>query len=477
MANSPEDEIDDELFKEVYGKEYTGPPGSNARNMQENAKSNKRPQAAVNEVADSDEEMEPRDPNAVPTDFTSREAKAWEAKAKATERNWKKRKEEEMICKICGESGHFTQGCPSTLGSNRKSQEFVERVFIRDKHVKAYFSEKVVRNIEKDIGCKVKVEERFIVVSGKDRLCLAKGVDAVKKAMKEDDKGKNRGPSSSHRTRSRSPGASPVGSQVKRSVTPRSHSSPRNLSQIQQKNFSQEKVVEDHLRQDIKQLSRGSPQAYGYGNDGAKGRSGSPQRASYASHGFNPYDAHSQSMAVHKSDSWNVEGRGPEIDSSRKFEFRGYPQALEELELEFRREITELARTRDKEEDEENSKHRESINELRDTYMKKISMLRASHAKQWEEFLQKDAQMRQRSRQHMSSVSSYNNYPLPGGGGFSDYDRTVADNPHFAANAPLDARSRYHMPVDGYQNPRPVSGYGDYPRQRQEDYGKPYHRY
>jgi hypothetical protein len=58
---------------------------------------------------DSDEEEETPDPNAVPTDFTSREAKFWEAKSKATERNWKKRKEEEMICKICGESGHFTQ--------------------------------------------------------------------------------------------------------------------------------------------------------------------------------------------------------------------------------------------------------------------------------------------------------------------------------------------------------------------------------
>ncbi|CAN6858572.1 unnamed protein product [Brassica oleracea] len=60
------------------------------------------------------------DPNSVPTDFISREAKVWEAKSKATERNWKKRKKEEMICKICGESGHFTQGCPSTLGANRK---------------------------------------------------------------------------------------------------------------------------------------------------------------------------------------------------------------------------------------------------------------------------------------------------------------------------------------------------------------------
>ena len=101
MANSPDPDMDDD-FSELY-KEYTGPPGSNATNIQDKAKTNKRPQAG------SDGEEEPHDPNAVPTDFTSREAKVWEAKSKATERNWKKRKEEEMICKICGESGHFTQ--------------------------------------------------------------------------------------------------------------------------------------------------------------------------------------------------------------------------------------------------------------------------------------------------------------------------------------------------------------------------------
>ncbi len=93
---------DDDDFTEIY-KEYTGPPGSTTNNAQDRSKANKRSHAG------SDEEEEPRDPNAVPTDFTSREAKVWEAKSKATERNWKKRKEEEMICKICGESGHFTQ--------------------------------------------------------------------------------------------------------------------------------------------------------------------------------------------------------------------------------------------------------------------------------------------------------------------------------------------------------------------------------
>ncbi|XWS36083.1 hypothetical protein CRYUN_Cryun20dG0053500 [Craigia yunnanensis] len=119
MENRTGPDIDDD-FSEIY-KEYTGPPWSTVSRAQDGVKENKRSDA------NSDEEEDQRDPNAVPTDFTNRETKVWEAKSKATERNWKKRKEEEMICKICGESGHFTQGCPSTLGANSKSQDFFRR--------------------------------------------------------------------------------------------------------------------------------------------------------------------------------------------------------------------------------------------------------------------------------------------------------------------------------------------------------------
>jgi hypothetical protein len=105
MEREPSPEIDDELFNEVYGKAYSGPAQPATNSVAPKANDEKRPVTGDK----SDEEDEPPDPNAVPTDFTSREAKVWEAKAKATERNWKKRKEEEMICKICGDPGHFTQ--------------------------------------------------------------------------------------------------------------------------------------------------------------------------------------------------------------------------------------------------------------------------------------------------------------------------------------------------------------------------------
>ncbi|PKI33150.1 hypothetical protein CRG98_046469 [Punica granatum] len=254
MGSRSDSDIDDD-FKELY-KEYTGPTGSATVNTEDNAKTKKRSHAG------SDEEEEPRDPNAVPTDFTSREAKVWEAKSKATERNWKKKKEEEMICKICGDPGHFTQGCPSTLGANRKSQDFFERVPARDSHVRALFTEKVVQKIEKDIGCKLRLEEKFLIVSGKDRLILNKGVDAVHKMIK--DGGDQRGPSGSRTSRSRSPIRSPVGDRFRRSDSQRFNRGPPNASQFQPKFNKQEKVVEGRIREDLQRFNKvSSPQAGG----------------------------------------------------------------------------------------------------------------------------------------------------------------------------------------------------------------------
>ncbi|KAF8394697.1 hypothetical protein HHK36_020914 [Tetracentron sinense] len=547
MAKNPEPEIDDD-FNEIY-KEYTGPPRSTSINAQEKAKTNKRSQAS------SDEEEEPRDPNAVPTDFTSREAKVWEAKSKATERNWKKRKEEEMICKLCGESGHFTQGCPSTLGANRKSQDFFERVPAREKHVKALFTEKVIHKIEKDAGCKIKMEEKFIIVSGKDRLCLVKGVDAVHRVIKEEDKKK--GSSSSHMTRSRSPEGSPIGSRLGRSESQRSLPSPRNATMFQQR-FGREKVVEDRVREDLQQLSRGSPQGrnsieyiYGvhtklvnsslklnsfpyrlpisvvfnsfngflimllvayhfvlqqevssyvqpvcasrnkvgfrltyssfheaYGNDGVRGRlshSKSPSRPHFSGSAYNLYDGHTQSLGAYKSDGCDTETERRESDMhlGRKFEYPAYPQTLEELELEYKREAMELGRIRDKEEDGENYKHRVAVREMRENYMKKLAILRVMHAKQWEEFLQLDIQRRQRARLNISA-SGFGGYNYSS---YSDYDRSSGNTHHVGADLSVDSRSRYPHPVENYPSSRPRDAYGDFQRQRHEDFDKAYNQY
>ncbi|KAJ4727842.1 Zinc knuckle CCHC-type family protein [Melia azedarach] len=464
MAKRPDPDDDDD-FSELY-KEYTGPPGSTVTGSQDRVKPNKCSHAG------SDEEEEPRDPNAVPTDFTSREAKVWEAKSKATERNWKKRKEEEMICKICGESGHFTQGCPSTLGANRKSQDFFERVAARDKFVKALFTEKVIQRIEKDIGCRIKMEEKFIIVSGKDRLILAKGVDAVHKVIKEE--GDQRGSSSSHKSRSRSPERSPAGPQLRRSESQRSHPGSHNASQFHHRFGRQDKGVEDRVREDIQKFSRGSPQAYG--NDGARGRSShskSPARLAYVSNSYNSYDGHNQVMGGYRNDGWDTERRGSDMQSGRQFEYPAFPQTLEDLELEYKREAMELGRLRDKEEDEQNYKHRETIREMRETYMKKLTQLRGMHAKQWEEFLQLDAQRHQQQAREQMSASGFGGYKQHN---YSGYDGS-STNPHYAgASLPMDSRGRYPNPMENYPS-RPHDTYGGFQRQRREEFGKAYNRY
>lgn len=190
-----DDDRDEEWFKEVYGTEYTGPPraaGGTKRGAEPAPPkvTTKRPPNA----SDSEEDDDPRDPNAVPTDFTSREAKVWEAKAKAVERNWKRRKEEELTCRLCGEVGHFAQGCPTTLGGNRKVGEVVERIPLRDKRLKPRLigtGGTIVQGIEKETGCRLKLEDNlsigngafFVKITGPDRVAVNKAMACVNKLV------------------------------------------------------------------------------------------------------------------------------------------------------------------------------------------------------------------------------------------------------------------------------------------------------
>lgn len=229
-----DDDRDEEWFKEVYGTEYTGPP--RASGAPKRGSEPAQPKAAVKRapnLSDSEEDDEPRDPNAVPTDFTSREAKVWEAKAKAVERNWKRRKEEELTCRLCGEVGHFAQvsdffllkhrsiccndieycfwqsgfdvgemnycpycmqGCPTTLGGNRKSGEVVERIPLRDKRLKPRLigtGGAIVQGIEKETGCRLKLEDNltvgngafFVKITGPDRMTVNKAMACINKLV------------------------------------------------------------------------------------------------------------------------------------------------------------------------------------------------------------------------------------------------------------------------------------------------------
>lgn len=458
MARESSPEIDDELFNEVYGKAYSGPVASAANSVIPKANDEKKPLTCEK----SDDEDEPRDPNAVPTDFTSREARVWEAKAKATERNWKKRKEEEMICKICGESGHFTQGCPSTLGANRRNADFFERVPARDKQVRDLFTERTINQIEKDVGCKIRMDEKFLFVSGKDRLVLAKGVDAVHKLIQE-SKGKHSS-SSPKRDRSRSPVRKSVDFRPRHSDSQWSHS-PRNVSRSQSKGHYNERPVDGRLHDDIPKYPKGSPQAYtNYGAKDHPVQSKSPFRPSYLDEPLRSHGGNSQYAVAHMPNNCSTERHGTDAHLDLKFDLPSYPQTLEELEIEFKREAMELARARDQEEDEENSKHRESLREMRENHMKSVSVTRSMQARKWDEFLEQSFKRQQQAQQTSYAQT-----------GYSDFDQRTA---HYAATGPpIDSKNTYPYPTDNYSAPRRHAAYGEFQHDRHDDLGRTYGRY
>lgn len=110
---------------------------------------------------------------------------------------------------------------------------------------------------------------------------------------------------------------------------------------------------------------------------------------------------------------------------------------------------------------------------MRENYMKKLALLRSIHAKQWEEFLQLDAQRRQQQAHQQISASGFGGYKQHS---FPDYDSSSA-NPHYAGgNLAMDTRNRFPNHMESYPS-RPHDNYGEFQRQRREDYGKAYHRY
>lgn len=121
-----------------------------------------------------------------------------------------------------------------------------------------------MERIERETGCKVKMDDKFIIVSGKDRLILRKGVDAVHK-VKED--GEINSSSASHRSRSRSPRRTSVGPPRARISEPQRQHPPSNASSsFSERSGRQDKFVdnrareENRIREDQRNVSRGSPQ-------------------------------------------------------------------------------------------------------------------------------------------------------------------------------------------------------------------------
>lgn len=462
MAESPE-ERDDEFFKEVYGKEYTGPPTLSTEKSLENSKSNKRPRSSGNAGGESDEEQEERDPNAVPTDFTSREARAWEAKAKAIERNWKRKKDEEFICKICGESGHFTQGCPTTLGAN-KTREFVEKIPVKDKHLKSRIigsGGSVIQKIEKDTGCKIRVEDNaasgdvcfFVRISGPDRLCLRKGTDAVKKLVNEgENDGKNH--------------ISQQG-RTEHTTSRRQHSRSRSPRWRPRNSHEEKHAADKHFSQ-----NEGRRKSEGSSSHGRSSPNFASLYLSKADHGS--YQNHEQSLerSAYDREKWVADVRGKELDPGFRGEQRVFPHTLEELEQEFSKEALDLFRVKNIDEEEENMKHRERLSKIREAFPKNMITIRARQTKQWEDFMRRETHALQRQYQHQldHSHSSYNGI---GNAAYGSVAGGIGGHGNYVDNSSMEHQnSRYSASYDVFQATRP-NAYGEREPYNAGLYGNP----
>jgi hypothetical protein len=104
------------------------------------------------------------------------------------------------------------------------------------------------------------------------------------------------------------------------------------------------------------------PFAEAHANFGAKGRpaqSKSPRHTSYLDELPRTHGENNQFAASRVPNDWGIERHGADASSSLRFDMPSHQQTLEELEMEFKKEATQLARARDQEEDEENYRHRE----------------------------------------------------------------------------------------------------------------------
>lgn len=104
--------------------------------------------------------------------------------------------------------------------------------------------------------------------------------------------------------------------------------------------------------------------------------------------------------------------------------------------------------------------------------MKKMEMVNCMHAKQWEEFLQLDAQRRQQQLHQQIGTSGYGSNKRQC---FSGYDGSMVDQQHADFNLAMTSRNRFPSPL-GNCPLRPHDSFSDL-RQRREDYGKAYNRY
>ncbi|KAJ7548640.1 hypothetical protein O6H91_07G020800 [Diphasiastrum complanatum] len=409
----------------------------------------------------ADEQEARRDP----TVFTSRKAKVWEAKAKGKGkgkgigRNWKRRRGEELRCNICGQSGHFTQGCPTTLGVNRKHGEVVERIPSKEKRLRGEVVERIslkdkrlrprligtdgssIQGIERDTGCRIQLEDPIVgneafsvCISGPDRFIVSNAVNVVNNLVnKVQDEWNQQSVRRPHGPYGDSSGNSLVAAQMQCSTA----------EKLQQNNFYGERAVHPENGGNPSQLearrqweaaslqSLNGRAALGPGKgtdtlifyrDNASCYDWNQERGSYPSHGG------------------GFSLQEPKADSLVGHEQPPFPRTLEELEQRFLEETMELSKQQAAEEDRENDRHQEQLRAIHEHFQQRTIQLRSKQTEQRKEFLQHEVQSRQQYQQQTAS----NHFVSSGG------SRNYGNNSYEQYDA--DAITDVHGPKAGFES-------------------------
>eukprot|EP00899_Mesostigma_viride_P000613 jgi/Mesvir1/10552/Mv21779-RA.1 len=198
LADAPLDfgqnDQDDEVFASIYTTQYGG-PGRGRQDVE--------PAAPSRHMPEDDEEDIPHTEDGLPLDFTSRSGKAANLRAKAVERMFKKRQEDELRCRLCGEMGHFAQGCPSTLKGGKAgagSAQVTGRLTFYNPKIRPRIigtGGAVVQGLEKESGCKITLESLpgdpapgFTVrISGPSQEAVDKATRAVNEIAAQSEQG------------------------------------------------------------------------------------------------------------------------------------------------------------------------------------------------------------------------------------------------------------------------------------------------
>ncbi|KAK8614474.1 hypothetical protein V6N13_068274 [Hibiscus sabdariffa] len=86
---------------------------------------------------------------------------------------------------------------------------------------------------------------------------------------------------------------------------------------------------------------------------------------------------------------------------------------------------------------------------MRERYSKKSAILRDTHAKQWDEFLQLDAQRHQQQARQQMSASGFGAYKQPA---YSEYDGSSVHLHYAGASLPMENySSRLHDSYGEFQ--------------------------